>query len=100
LLNLSSVWCVLYICSPGPDILNGANWGSGYTGTLLQHGRSVPCPGQIGDLIIYGNPGSTGDHVVVYVGGGYTIGHGEPGLDRNPWQNGPAPVQSCRSYLD
>ena len=55
--------------------------------------------GQGGDLIIYGYPGSTGEHAAIYFGDGFTIGHGEPGLDHTPWQDGPAPVQSCRSYL-
>jgi len=90
---------IYWVAIGGPDVVNGEHWQGGYTGTMLDHGKSVPCPGQEGDLIIYGAKGSTGAHVAINVGGGYTIGHGLPGLQRNKWQVGPAPVESCRSYL-
>lgn len=83
------------------DIVNGASWQAGYTGTLLTHGREVkrgwfkkPL-----DLVIYGQPGSNGEHVAVYVGGGKVISHGsEGGPYLLPWNYRPD-VQSVRRYI-
>lgn len=59
---------------------NGLNYnGTGYTGTLLDHGKPVITP-EPGDLVFYG-PG-TALHVAVVVKGGFdplTISHGKEG---------------------
>ena len=83
-----------------PDILNGARWQAGFTGTLLNHGRPVKGkPTLIGDLVIYGTPGSTGKHVAMYIGNGKVISHGsEGGPYILPW-NYRSDVQSVRRYL-
>jgi hypothetical protein len=48
-----------------PDLVNGAGWSAGYTGTLLSHGRQVPFSDrQGGDAVIYGN-GFPGHHVAM-----------------------------------
>lgn len=48
-----------------PDLVNGAGWTAGYTGTLLSHGRTVPISErQGGDAIIYGT-GFPGHHVAM-----------------------------------
>lgn len=82
------------------DFVNGAGWGSGYTGTMLQHGRSVGrAPARIGQLVIYGTPGSTGEHVAVYIGGGFVMSHGgEAGPFKLRW-NYRTDVQDVRDYL-
>ena len=84
-----------------PDILNGANWKAGYTGTLLQHGRQLHnnTPGLVGDLVIYGAPGTTGRHVAGYIGNGMVFSHGsEAGPFILPW-NYRKDVESVRRYL-
>ncbi len=63
-----------------PDVVNGAGWKAGYTGTLLEHGQLVK-PGREmrGDAVIYGRPGSDGEHTALVIGGGYVISHGSEG---------------------
>lgn len=80
------------------DTVNGENWRAGYTGTLLQHGRSVrsPIPG---DLIVYGT-GWPGDHTAVYTGGGLVVSHGtEAGPELVRWDQMGIPVMSIRRYI-
>lgn len=84
-----------------PDILNGSSWKAGYTGTLLQHGRVLHSgtPGLVGDLVIYGAPGTTGRHVATYVGNGMVHSHGsEAGPFILPWRYRPD-IQSVRRYI-
>lgn len=58
------------------DVVNGARWQSGYTGTLLEHGHSVKGgPYQRGDAVIYGTSWP-GFHTAMYVGGGMVVSHG------------------------
>ena len=48
-----------------PDLVNGARWTAGYTGTLLSHGRQVPFADRRGgDAVIYGT-GFPGHHVAM-----------------------------------
>lgn len=64
------------------DVVNGADWHAGFTGTMLTHGKRVVHDAdlQLADAILYGQPGSTGAHTALYVGGGMVISHGsEPG---------------------
>jgi len=51
------------------DIVNGANWTGGYTGTLLAHGKEVHHLSSVqrADVVIYGN-GGTGEHTAIIVG--------------------------------
>lgn len=48
-----------------PDVVNGEHWQGGYTGTMLDHGIVIHNPrhARRGDLVIYGAPGSNGEHV-------------------------------------
>lgn len=81
-----------------PDTVNGQRWHAGYTGTLLQHGRSVrsPIPG---DLIIYGT-GWPGEHTAVYTGGGLVVSHGHEGCpELVRWDQMGIPVMSIRRYI-
>lgn len=75
------LWNALHLNLGMGDVVNGTGWRSGYTGTMLRHGRSVPeGSAQVGDCVFYGAPGSTGSHVAVAVGGGFVFSHGsEPG---------------------
>lgn len=57
------------------DHVNGQNWGGGYTGTLMEHGKQVHSNFQRGDLVLYGH-GFPDEHVAIYVGGGMVISHG------------------------
>jgi hypothetical protein len=51
------------------DLVNGENWGGGYTGTMLDHGKAVQHLGNVqrGDAVIYGH-GSPGEHTAIVVG--------------------------------
>ncbi len=87
------------------DIVNGQNWQGGYTGTMLQNGHPTTLDGDClgdslepGDLVIYGAPGSSGEHVAVYVAFGVVMGHGHNGLDEVPYNAMGMPIESCRRY--
>lgn len=61
------------------DLVNGANWRAGYTGTQYTRGKRVVHDKnlKVGDLIFYGNQGGgIPQHVCVYVGGGKVFSHG------------------------
>lgn len=63
------------------DTVNGANWKAGFTGTILNHGKTVVHRESVrkADLVVYGAAGSTGRHVAICVGGGMVISHGSEG---------------------
>ncbi|HEX7088716.1 MAG TPA: hypothetical protein VF192_01190 [Longimicrobiales bacterium] len=59
-----------------PDIVNGAGWGYGYTGTQTRHGHVVSLGSlQLADLVFYGGPWPYG-HVAMYAGNGMVLSHG------------------------
>lgn len=60
-----------------PDIVNGAQWRYGWTGTIARHGKPVPSLRQldVGDLILYGS-GWPYRHVTVALGDGKCFSHG------------------------
>lgn len=60
------------------DLVNGENWGGGFTGTMLNHGKLVKHRANVklGDLAIYNG------HVAVCIGGGYVLSHGSPGIHK------------------
>jgi hypothetical protein len=65
-------WCLwngLYVPFATRDTVNGTDWGSGYTGTMLNHGKRVSHLSSVqrGDCVIYGHS-STGDHTAIVVG--------------------------------
>jgi cell wall-associated NlpC family hydrolase len=72
-------WSRIYIRGrAGLDVMNDQDWRSGWTGTLLQHGKRHRAgmtywyPGRT--LVFYGKP--TVEHVAIYVGGGKVVSHG------------------------
>lgn len=75
------LWRALHVPFDVPDIVNGANWRAGYTGTLLAHGYQLKHEynARLGDLALYGRPGSTGSHVAVCLGDGTVFSHGSEG---------------------
>lgn len=62
------------------DVVNGASWLGGFTGTMLMHGKLVRDHRNIRllDLAIYNG------HVAVCIGGGYVLSHGSPGIHKLP----------------
>jgi len=67
------------------DLVNGANWNAGYTGTQYSHGKRVKHDSnlKVGDLIFYGDQGGgVPEHVAIYVGGGHVFSHGS---ERGPY---------------
>lgn len=82
------------------DTVNGTGWQSGYTGTMLRHGREVANSGNWlrGDLFIYGS-GFPGEHVTMYLGDGFVASHGsEPGPYKLRW-NYRSDVMQVRRYI-
>jgi hypothetical protein len=61
-----------------PDRVNGQNWQAGYTGTLIDHGKTVKDWSRlkVGDLIIYGSSVSNTEHVAGSIGGRRAFSHG------------------------
>lgn len=91
-------WCMWQFLGGGPDVLNGAFWKGGYTGTLLAHGRRIGTPMVEGAAVLYGYPGSTGKHVAYSLGDGTVISHGsEGGPYHLPW-NYRSDVMEIRVY--
>lgn len=78
-----ALWCGLthFARFVHVDIVNGAKWRAGFTGTMTKHGRSVlHMTLQRADQVFYGGTRSIPEHVATYIGGGLVISHGsEPG---------------------
>lgn len=77
-----ATWCLwngMFIPFAIHDVVNGARWQAGYTGTMYRHGKMVVHESNIkwGDLALYG--AAPGHHVAVCVGGGEVISHGSEG---------------------
>lgn len=95
-----ATWCIWYALGcGGPDVVNGADWSAGYTGTMLHHGVAVASPSHYGDLVIYGRRGSSGAHVAAYVGNGLCVGHGSEGGPRLLPVRYRSDVLSVRRYI-
>lgn len=71
------LWNALHIPYGVRDVVNGANWRAGYTGTIARHGKLVQHDRslKVGDLILYGRA-PTYEHVVVSLGGRVAFSHG------------------------
>jgi hypothetical protein len=63
------LWNALHIGFGLGDLVNGAQWTGGFTGTMLSHGKRVQDVGRVqrADCVIYGNSG-TGEHTAIVVG--------------------------------
>jgi hypothetical protein len=67
-----ATWCLwngLHVGFGLGDLVNGANWRGGFTGTMLSHGKRVHDVGNVqrADCVIYGN-GAPGHHTAIVVG--------------------------------
>ncbi len=65
-----ATWCLWNALRNGPDVVNGTDWESGWTGTLVQHGREIRgrnTPILRGDLVLYGESAPF-RHVAIVVG--------------------------------
>lgn len=105
-----ATWCLwngLYVPFKEHDVVNGADWKAGYTGTMLQHGVPIRRLKNVrwGDCVLYGSPGSTGRHVAIICRVGkprgsqvMVVSHGsEGGPYFLPW-NYRSDIQSIRRY--
>ena len=63
------LWNALFVKFKQADVVNGQNWKAGYTGTMLNHGSVVRNKSDVrwGDAVIYGRPGTTGEHTAIIV---------------------------------
>ena len=67
-----ATWCLwngLHLAFGLGDLVNGAGWAAGFTGTMLTHGRPVRHLANVrrGDCVLYGD-GSPGKHVTIVIG--------------------------------
>lgn len=93
------IWDALGGGKAGDDIVNGASWTAGYTGTQCSHGKLVPLSrARPGDLVFYAGSNGAVNHVAMLVAPGRVVSHGsQPGpmlLDATY-----RPVKEVRSYL-
>jgi cell wall-associated NlpC family hydrolase len=93
------IWDALGGGKAGDDVVNGASWQAGYTGTQCSHGKLVPLSrAQPGDLVFYAGSNGVVNHVAMLVSPGRVVSHGsQPGpmlLDATY-----RPVKEVRSYL-
>lgn len=60
------------------DRVNGQGWKAGFTGTLIDHGKTVSSPKslKIGDAVLYGPSRSNTEHVAWSIGGDRVFSHG------------------------
>lgn len=103
-------WCVGYNGLALPfgirDTMNGANGQSGYTGTMLLHGKQVHNMANVqrADCVIYGHAWP-GQHTAVVVGRRsdgkiMVISHGHPGApDYLPYDEMGIPILQVRRYI-
>lgn len=97
-----ALWNGLYVPYRKPDVVNGANWRAGFTGTMLDHGRPVRFLKNVrwGDLVLYRG------HVTMIVHVGkprgsnvMVVSHGsEPGPFYLPY-NYRSDIVSIRRYI-
>jgi hypothetical protein len=76
--DCSQFWLSMYWSADLPDP-TGANYGSGYTGTIGNKGLPTASPGKGGDAGLYGS--FPHHHVEMSIGGGHFVGHGSPPVD-------------------
>lgn len=78
-----ATWCVWHGLTHFGigDVVNGAGFRAGWTGTMIEHGVRVARADILrGDMCFYATAAGEINHVAVYVGGGRVISHGgEPG---------------------
>lgn len=72
------LWLALHNHFHLADIVNRLDWQAGYTGTLIDHGKTVKDWSRlkVGDLIIYGSSVSNTEHVAGSIGGRRAFSHG------------------------
>lgn len=63
------LWNALHLLYGKGDVVNGAAWKAGFTGTQINHGRRVTDNNiRRGDLVFYAVSGQTPTHVAICVG--------------------------------
>ena len=98
------IWNALYLLFGMEDVVNGADWRAGYTGTMLAHGQVVaPRDALPGDCALYGVRGSTGAHTAICISGGpvpIVISHGSESGPHRLAYNYRSDFMSIRRYID
>jgi hypothetical protein len=85
------------------DVVTGAHWRAGFTGTMLQHGAAVSAVSALaGDAVIYGRRGTSGAHTAIVLRSGSTpmvVSHGsEAGPPFLPY-NYRSDIMQIRRYI-
>ena len=101
-------WCLwngLYLSFKKKDIVNGAAWKAGFTGTLLNHGKRIAKVGNVlrGDVVLYWRPCTNGTHAAIVVkvvkGVPYVVSHGSESGPRYLRYNYRSDVMQIRRYI-
>lgn len=102
------LWNALAVRFHQGDVVNGQKWQAGYTGTMLNHGTPIRDLSNVrwGDAVIYGTPGSTGEHtaLITHVGGKRgsnlkVVSHGSEGGPYWLPYNYRSDIMSIRRYI-
>ena len=98
------IWNAVWLPWGMEDIVNGAGWQGGYTGTMLAHGTPISARLLLpGDAVIYGAQGSTGEHTAIVWQAGTVarvISHGQEGGPYDWPYNYRTDIQAFRRYID
>jgi hypothetical protein len=72
------LWLALHVPFNIEDVVNGAGWRAGFTGTMTRHGTAVSAfhDGRVGDCIFYGGSLSVPEHVAIKIAPGIVFSHG------------------------
>jgi hypothetical protein len=101
------LWNALKVAYGVKDVVNGADWRAGYTGTMLSHGMVVEKVADMrrGDAVLYGS-GPPGKHTAIIVGrkGGrrgtpMVVSHGSEGGPYYVAYNYRSDIMSVRRYI-
>jgi hypothetical protein len=103
-----ATWCLwngLYVPYRKPDVVNGAGWKAGYTGTMLGHGVAIRNIANVrwADCVLYGRAGTSGAHVAILVGKRngklMVVSHGSEGGPYLVPYNYRSDIMSIRRYI-
>jgi hypothetical protein len=100
-----AIWNGLLLLFGSEDVVNASSWQAGYTGTMLANGTTLGRASDMlpGDAVIYGTPGSTGEHTAIVVTAGTVptvISHGSESGPYRIAYNYRSDIQSLRRYID
>jgi cell wall-associated NlpC family hydrolase len=96
-------WCLWNACEHfhiRSDIVNGAMWQAGYTGTMVEHGQRVSLDRLLpGDAVFYAGTPQVPQHTAIYIGSGRVVSHGQQGDPSVLPVDLGLPINQARRYI-